>query len=275
MCETTRTTISALRIGDYLIGTLPGELTVMLATELRSKSPVDEGHTILVGYAQGHVGYMLRPEDWLMGGYEPSVTFWGPLGAEAIGERLLALLPLALTATRQARHRPAARTASPRVRRSTGLLPIDNPAPGAGTIPDAIPASTWARTGHPTQAQPQAQVPRVVEGIAQFIVWIGDDPQTTQTPHVHASSARPPRPARSRRSRGAAAASSTMPRSRSRTRPTRCSAAPARRPTSGSPSGRRCRGSARPASTRSTIAAACRSARIASTSSGKGWTLDS
>ena len=41
-------------------------------------------HTVLLGYSQGHVGYMLRPEDWMMGGYEPSVTFWGPLAAEHI-----------------------------------------------------------------------------------------------------------------------------------------------------------------------------------------------
>ena len=44
--------------------------------------------TIVVGYAQGHVGYMLRPEDWVLGGYEPSVTFWGPLEAEYIAEQL-------------------------------------------------------------------------------------------------------------------------------------------------------------------------------------------
>src|SRR6185437_3293854 len=64
VCEETRTTISALRINDYVIGTMPGELTVLLASYLRTRSPVDADHTILVGYSQGHVGYMLRPEDW-------------------------------------------------------------------------------------------------------------------------------------------------------------------------------------------------------------------
>ena len=44
---------------------------------------------------------MLRPEDWLKGGYEPSVTFWGPLEAEYIGERLLELMPLAMTPMRE------------------------------------------------------------------------------------------------------------------------------------------------------------------------------
>ena len=37
VCETTRTTISALRIGDYVIGTMPGELTVLLANYLREQ----------------------------------------------------------------------------------------------------------------------------------------------------------------------------------------------------------------------------------------------
>ena len=75
VCESTRTTISALRLGDYVIGTLPGEMTVLLATYLRQHSPTTAEKTILVSYAQGHVGYMLTPEDWLKGGYEPSITF--------------------------------------------------------------------------------------------------------------------------------------------------------------------------------------------------------
>ena len=168
-----------MRIGDYVLGTMPGELTVMLANYLRSKSPHDEAHTILVGYSQGHVGYMLRPEDWLMGGYEPSVTFWGPLEAEYIGEQLLALMPTVLGGTR-----PDMSTMSaPRVAAAqvTDNLEVDNPAPMAGTIPTTIPASTWARTGHPTQAQPLATIPRV-SGLATF-VWFGDDPQV-KTPHV-------------------------------------------------------------------------------------------
>jgi len=179
VCETTRTTISALRIGDYVIGTMPGELTVMLASYLRSKSPVPEDKTIVVGYAQGHVGYMLRPEDWLMGGYEPSVTFWGPLEAEYIAERLLDLMPLAMTPSRE----DAAAAGATRLQTASIVdnYPIDDPAPMRGTIPAQVPAVTWARTGTPTQAQPAATIPRVAV-IATF-TWIGDDPET-KTPHV-------------------------------------------------------------------------------------------
>ena len=179
VCETTRTTISALRIGDYVIGTMPGELTVLLADYLRTKSPVPADHTILVSYAQGHMGYLLRPEDWLLGGYEPSVTFWGPLAAEYVGEQLLQLMPLAVTPMRE----DVSTTSATRVTTATVTddLEKDDPAPMAGTIPQAVPPDVWARTGHPTQAQPAATISRV-SGIATF-VWIGDDP-LVKTPVV-------------------------------------------------------------------------------------------
>jgi hypothetical protein len=51
----------------------------------------------------------------------------------------------------------------------------------AGSVPQAVPATIWARTGTPAQAQPLAQIPRV-SGIATF-VWIGDDP-SAKTPRV-------------------------------------------------------------------------------------------
>jgi neutral ceramidase len=178
-CEATRTTVSALRLGDHVIATMPGELTVMLAEYMRSKSPVGPDKTILLGYAQGHVGYLLRPEDWLKGGYEPSVTFWGPLEGEHIADKALELLPLVLTPMREdASGASANRVAVPPM---TNGFEIDDPAPNAGSVPVAIPQGVWSRTGQPTQAQPDAQIARV-SGIARF-TWIGDDPNV-QTPYV-------------------------------------------------------------------------------------------
>jgi hypothetical protein len=179
VCETTRTTISALRLGDYVIGTMPGELTVMLKQYLIDHSPLPADHTIVLGYSQGHVGYLLRPEDWMMGGYEPSITFWGPLEAEHIAEQLVALWPLAMTPMRE----DAASGGATKVKtaRMVDDFEIDDPAPMAGTVPATVPSSIWARTGTPTQAQPAAQIPRVA-GLATF-VWIGDDP-SARTPHV-------------------------------------------------------------------------------------------
>jgi neutral ceramidase len=179
VCETTRTTISTVRIGDHVIGTLPGELSVLLAGLVRAGSPVDAAHTIVVGYAQGHVGYLLRPEDWLLGGYEPSITFWGPLEAEYLAEQLVALMPLAMTAARE----DGAADGTDRVATDhhDDELTIDTDAPLRGTVPETVPATVWLRGGVPATAQPAAQVPRV-SGLATF-VWIGDDP-TERTPVV-------------------------------------------------------------------------------------------
>ncbi len=179
MCETTRTTISALRLGDYVIGTLPGEATVMIKDLVRATSPVDADHTVVVGYSQGHVGYMLRPEDWVLGGYESSITFWGPLEAEHIVEEQALLLPLATTAARE----DGTTGGTTRVATATDdePLPIDDPAPMAGTVPASVPAETWVRSGAPASAQPDAEVARI-SGLATF-VWFGDDP-LVKTPTV-------------------------------------------------------------------------------------------
>ena len=178
VCETTRTTISALRLGDYLLGTMPGELSVLLADHIREMSPLPD-KTIVVGYSQGHIGYMLRPEDWMLGGYEPSVTFGGPLEAEYVSERLAALLPLAMTPMRE----DGTTDGTTKVATATIVdnLDKDEPAQLRGTVPATIPDVVWARAGKPTQAQPAATIPRV-SGLATF-TWIGDDP-LTKTPHV-------------------------------------------------------------------------------------------
>lgn len=179
ICQSTRATISALRLGDYLVATLPGEPTVMLADLLRSKSPVAADKTILVGYAQGHDGYLLTPEDWLAGGYEASINLWGPLEGEYMVEQLAKLMPLAMTPERE----DGTAGGTDRWQQPTvdDNLPIDDPSPMAGTIPDPVPDGVWVRSGHPASAQPPATVKRV-SGIATF-VWIGDDPLVT-TPVV-------------------------------------------------------------------------------------------
>ncbi len=179
VCEMTRTTLSALRLGDYLFATMPGELTVILADYIRARSPVGADKTILLGYAQGHVGYLLSPEDWLLGGYESSVTFWGPLEGEYLANRLADLMPLAITPMREDGASGGANKVATAT--MTDDFEIDNPAMMAGTVPATVPPMVWARVGTPMQAQPAAQVERV-SGIATF-VWIGDDP-SVKTPRV-------------------------------------------------------------------------------------------
>lgn len=172
VCASTRTTISALRLGDWLVATLPGEPVTLLADLVRRKSPVAADKTIVVGYAQGHVGYLLTVEDWLQAGYEPSINFWGPLEGESIVERLAELMPLAFTPVRE----DAAAGGANRVKLSfidDDLRALD-PDAMAGTVPAAVPDDFYFRGRVPVaSAQPEATIPRVT-GIARF-VWVGED----------------------------------------------------------------------------------------------------
>src|SRR6185503_8810071 len=179
-CQGTRTTISALRLGDYLVATVPGELSILMADRIRDDSPAGADKTIAVGYAQGHIGYFLTAEDWLQGGYEASINGWGPLEAELIEERLAELMPLALSDDREdGTDGGTDKVATVSV---SDDLPVDDPAPGAGTVPaGALPEDLWLRLGSVAQAQPESTVPRIA-GHAVF-VWFGEDP-ITATPVV-------------------------------------------------------------------------------------------
>jgi hypothetical protein len=107
------------------------------------------------------------------------VTFGGPLEAEMVAEKLVALMPQAMAATRP----DAAAGGTTRVVIPVPMdsFPQDNPAPAAGTVPATVSTDLWMRGGRPATAQPPATVPRVT-GLATF-VWQGDDP-LTKTPIV-------------------------------------------------------------------------------------------
>ncbi|MFT7521370.1 MAG: neutral ceramidase, partial [Kiritimatiellia bacterium] len=69
----------------------PGEPTAMFGEQFRRRAEAELGHpmALMVGYAQDHEGYLMIPEDWLMGGYEPNIALWGPLQGEHIMEGVL------------------------------------------------------------------------------------------------------------------------------------------------------------------------------------------
>ena len=102
LCETRRVTTTAIRLtgtptGDYLISTLPGEPTAPIAQYLRNRSPAGPERTLVMGYAQDHIGYILSAEDWLQGGYEPSINIWGPIEGEQTVDAALESAKLAWT----------------------------------------------------------------------------------------------------------------------------------------------------------------------------------
>jgi neutral ceramidase len=174
VCGSTRTTVSAIRIDEWLIGTLPGEPVTLLGDKVRELSPVPPDKTIVVGYAQGEIGYVMTAEDWLLGGYEPSITEWGPLEGEMIAEHLGELFPLAVSDARDdAAAGGATRLSSPTPDDSE--VPPPDPAPMAGMVPATVPPQVYAR-GRVVMSQ--AQPPNVGRlGVTRF-VWIGEDPLT-------------------------------------------------------------------------------------------------
>ncbi len=186
VCAATRTTVSAIRIGDFMMVTLPGEPLNILADHVRATSPFPADHTIVVGYSQGHIGYLLTPEDWLRAGYEPSINMWGPLEGEYIADNAVAVARLAATPMREDgaaggtnRYRtPALDQNMPGV---TVTVPPADPSPMAGTVPATIPPTVYARNHTMlAAAQPPASIRRLES--ARF-VWIGEDPMAG-TPHI-------------------------------------------------------------------------------------------
>lgn len=177
LCATTRTILSALRIGDFLIAALPGEPVTMLADAVRASSPYPAERTAVVGYAQSHMGYLLTPEDWLSGGYEPSINVWGPLEGQLIIEAAADLLKLAVSPTRENGE------TTTRVVLSGGVrAPAATASENAGTVPSAVPVSLATRTGiAPVTSQPATTVARLQS--ARF-VFEGSSP-LIGNPKVH------------------------------------------------------------------------------------------
>lgn len=71
--------MQALRVGDYLLLTIPGEPMVEYGFEIE-KRIADRAIPLVVGYANGHLGYICTVESYKSGGYEPNMS---PLLPEA------------------------------------------------------------------------------------------------------------------------------------------------------------------------------------------------
>lgn len=181
ICSSTRTTVAALRLGDYLFATAPGEPVVPWRDYVARNSPVPEENTFVIGYALGHNGYILTPEDWLQGGFEPTINSWGPLEGQYLAERVLEVMELAVTPERE----DAAAGGADRVVAGTfedPRVPAPDAAPMAGTVPSTVPTEVYFRDRvQVAEAQPEATIERV-DGVARF-VWIGEDP-LAGTPRV-------------------------------------------------------------------------------------------
>ena len=179
-CASTRLTLSALKIGDWSFLTAPGEPVTLWAQTLRERAPAGADRTVVIGYAQDHMGYLLTVEDWLAQGYEPSINLWGPLEGEYILEKLLELAPLVETPEREDAVAGFADRMVPDPGDDSDLDAIDD-APLAGTVQETPWERIYVRTGEAlASTQPQPTIERLQSA---FFTWIGEDPWTA-TPEV-------------------------------------------------------------------------------------------
>jgi hypothetical protein len=85
--ETLKCELQALRIGDYLLLTIPGEPMVEYGLQI-DKLIADRATPIVIGYANGDLGYICTAESHQYGGYEPNQSKLKPEAEPLILEEL-------------------------------------------------------------------------------------------------------------------------------------------------------------------------------------------
>ncbi|MBZ0272090.1 hypothetical protein K8I61_08635 [bacterium] len=140
------TQIGHVRLGSTVLSFMPGELGSFLSKKMREDmAPIlaadatIEGHATF-GYANGYQMYLLTEWDWLQGGYETSMSAWGPKYGDFLAGRSTALVGQLLTPTREDNA-----TGAPDQQRHPwppSIVPLD-PEPGTspGTIVTDVAAS--------------------------------------------------------------------------------------------------------------------------------------
>jgi len=163
---------------DLLVGFFPGEPTAMYTEQWRRRAKDELGMpmSLMVGYSQDHEGYLLIPEDWLMGGYEPTIAMWGPLQGEHIMERTLEYSKELLSTT-DVRETPDPYGWYQPTSYADKPLPTVRPdeTPQAGTRITEIPDTyVWVPRGFTLDLDIPAQIQRG-SGEVQLL-WKGGDP---------------------------------------------------------------------------------------------------
>ncbi len=93
--ELNQVVLTAARLGDLGLITLPGEPTYSLVQYARQQvegSLAGLGTLMVVGYAQDYFLYLTAPDDWLVGGYEQVMSVWGPAAGRFFARNSLDLL---------------------------------------------------------------------------------------------------------------------------------------------------------------------------------------
>ena len=168
----------ATEVRDVVFAFAPGEPTTLWTQFLRHRARVEQGveETILIGYSMDHEGYLLTVDDWLLAGYEPAITWWGPLQGEYLLERLLEVEALAISPVAEDPAYPDYPTETWYPDWQTPFVEPDA-TPDAGTTVGELPPHLYTFDGvMPTAPQPAPQVARL-GGVATWTI-IGNDPAT-------------------------------------------------------------------------------------------------
>jgi hypothetical protein len=88
--ETVPCPLQAIKIGPYLLLTIPGEPMVEYGLQLE-KAIGDRAIPIVIGYANGSLGYICTDKAFEEGGYEPNHSQSGPGAEPVIVRELLSL----------------------------------------------------------------------------------------------------------------------------------------------------------------------------------------
>jgi hypothetical protein len=87
-----RTASVSLRLGDLVIVGIPGELAAKLGLEVKRRAGEITGakHPIIGGLADEWISYILPIEQYNLGKYEASMSFYGPTLSDVIVKGALA-----------------------------------------------------------------------------------------------------------------------------------------------------------------------------------------
>ena len=160
---------------QLLMGFFPGEATSYYVHHYRDRVLEDLGfeNVILGDYSQDHEGYLLIPEDWLLGGYEPNINVWGPLQGEHIMEGNLEMSQMLKTDLLEDNDPDGTYATTQYLDRDLSMEQLDI-TPLAGTAIDTPLEEFYIPLPVELQTQPSSEIARV-QGLAQFS-WQGGDP---------------------------------------------------------------------------------------------------
>jgi len=100
MMRPTEAFLSMAALDGILLIPLPAELTTELGTGLKTKLAGREMRPLLLGYANGYLGYAVTPQQYAAGSYEASMTWYGADFGQLLENQLLLLAGLYKEAAR-------------------------------------------------------------------------------------------------------------------------------------------------------------------------------